>query len=91
VVSPAQGIWPGIMMKRIFEFFSKRSVLATLFTLAILILVLNVLRTIKRDQFPEVDFGQVIVTTAYPGASPEDVDKVKREIRDAVGRVTDFP
>jgi multidrug efflux pump subunit AcrB len=79
------------MMKRIFEFFSKRSVLATLFTLAILILVLNVLRTIKRDQFPEVDFGQVIVTTAYPGASPEDVDKVKREIRDAVGRVTDFP
>lgn len=79
------------MMKRIFEFFSKRSVLATLFTLAILILVLNALRTIKRDQFPAVDFGQVIVTTAYPGASPEDVDKVKREIRDAVGGVTDFP
>ncbi len=121
-------------MKRIFEFFSKRPVLATLFTLAILILGLNALRTIKRDQFPEVDFGQVIVTTAYPGASPKDVElnvtnkledelknvtgidrmtsistenlsvidiaietdvkdmeKVKREIRDAVGRVTDFP
>lgn len=56
------------------EFFARRHVLATLFTISIVILDLNVLRTLKRDQFPEVDFGEVIVTTAYPGASPEDVE-----------------
>jgi len=108
--------------------------LATLFTISIIILGLNSARTLKRDIVPEVDFGEMIVTTIYPGASPEDVelnvtnkiedelsgvtgieritstsmenmsvinvtldldvrdmDKVKTDVRDAVGRVTDFP
>jgi multidrug efflux pump subunit AcrB len=121
-------------MKIIFEFFARRHILATLFTLGILMLGLNSLRTLKRDQFPEVDIGEVVITTTYPGASPEDVelnvtnkledelknvtgideihstsmenlslidvfidpdvkdsDKVKSDIREAVGRVTDFP
>ena len=29
----------------------------------------------QRDQFPTVDFEVLSVTTAYPGASPEDVEK----------------
>ncbi|MCP4263132.1 MAG: efflux RND transporter permease subunit, partial [Planctomycetes bacterium] len=88
----------------------------------------------KRDLFPEVDFGEMLISTRYPGASPEDVElkvtnkiekevkevtgiqrymsfsfenvsivhiridpdesdqeRVKRDIRDAVNRVTDFP
>jgi len=121
-------------MKAIFEFFTRRHILATLFTIGIIMLGLNSLRTLKRDQFPEVDIGEVVITTTYPGASPEDVelnvtnkledelknvngideirstsmenlslidviieadakdpDKVKSDIREAVGRVTDFP
>ena len=121
-------------MKKVFEFFVQRHILATLFTVSILILGLNSARTLKRDQVPEVDLGEVIITTTYPGASPEDVElnvtnkiedelknvvgidritstsmenlsvldvvidpdvkdmeKVKTDIRDAVGRVTDFP
>ena len=121
-------------MKKIFEFFARRHILATLFTLGIIMLGLNSLRTLKRDQFPEVDIGEMVVTTVYPGASPEDVelnvtnkledelknvtgidelsstsmenlsvisvvidpdakdpDKVKSDVREAVGRVTDFP
>jgi multidrug efflux pump subunit AcrB len=121
-------------MKKIFEFFSKRHILASLFTIMIVLLGLNSLRTLRRDTFPAVDFGEVIIQTVYPGASPEDVelnvtnkiedelknitgirrisstslenvstldvvlesdvkdvDKVKRDIRDAVGRVTDLP
>ena len=108
--------------------------LATLFTISVIMLGLNSARTLKRDIVPEVDFGEMIVTTIYPGASPEDVelnvtnkiedelgsvtgierttstsmenmsvitvtldpnlrnmDKVKTDVRDAVGRVTDFP
>ena len=121
-------------MKAIFEFFTRRHILATLFTIGVVMLGLNSLRTLKRDQFPEVDIGEVVITTTYPGASPEDVelnvtnkledelknvtgideirstsmenlslidviiepdtkdpDKVKSDIREAVGRVTDFP
>jgi multidrug efflux pump subunit AcrB len=121
-------------MRSIFEFFAQRHILATLITLAILMLGFNSLRTLKRDQFPAVDIGEVVVTTTYPGASPEDVElnvtnkiedelknvsgidkitsismenqsiidvmiqpdakdpeKVKSDIREAVGRVTDFP
>jgi multidrug efflux pump subunit AcrB len=121
-------------MRKILEFFARRHILATLITIGIIMLGLNSLRTLKRDQFPEVDIGEVVITTTYPGASPEDVelnvtnkledelknvngidrvtstsmenlsiidvvidpdakdsDKVKSDIREAVGRVTDFP
>jgi len=121
-------------MKKIFDFFTRRHMLATLLTIGIVLLGINSLRTLKRDQFPKVDIGEVVITTAYPGASPEDVelnvtnkledelknitgidkitstsmenlsllevtidpdikdsDKVKSDIREAVGRVTDFP
>jgi multidrug efflux pump subunit AcrB len=89
--------------------------------------------TIKRDSYPDVEFGELLITTTYPGASPEDVelnvtneiekelkevtgikryqswsmenvssihvvldpdedeDDVKRDIREAVSRVTDLP
>jgi len=121
-------------MKKFFEFFAKRHMLATLLTLIILMLGLGSLLTIKRDIFPNVDFGVMEIATFYPGASPEDVElnvtnkiedqlknvvgidkiisvslenlshiqvildpdikdieKVKWDIRDSVGRVTDFP
>jgi multidrug efflux pump subunit AcrB len=121
-------------MKAIFEFFTRRHILATLFTVGIIMLGLNSLRTLKRDETPEADLGEVVITTVYPGASPEDVElnvtnnledelqnvtgidkifstsmenlsvldviidpdtkdpeKVKSDIREAVGRVTDFP
>ncbi|MBA7476879.1 MAG: AcrB/AcrD/AcrF family protein [Spirochaeta sp.] len=121
-------------MKSILEFFTRRHILATLFTLMVLLLGLNSLRTLKRDMYPHVDFGEVQIHTTYPGASPEDVElnvtnkieeqlknvtgvdritstslentssitvmlepdlkdpeKVKDDIHEAVGRVTDFP
>ena len=56
-------------MKVIFEFFARRHILATLLTIGIIMLGLNSLRTLKRDQFPEVDIGEVLITTTYPGSS----------------------
>ena len=74
---------------KIFEFFARRNVLATLFTLSIVILGINAIRTLKRDQFPEVDFGEVIITTVYPGASPEDVElNVTNKLEDELKNVT---
>lgn len=120
-------------MKSFFHFFAERNLLAYLITLLVILLGLSSLTTIKRDTFPDVKFGEILITTTYPGASPEDVelqvtnkiekeikkvtgikrflswskenvstiylqiepdvdeDKVIREIRDAVSRVTDLP
>ncbi|MEE9390854.1 MAG: efflux RND transporter permease subunit, partial [Candidatus Aminicenantaceae bacterium] len=121
-------------MKAFFRFFAERHILATLITIMIIILGLNTLMGIKRDIYPQVDFGVMNIMTRYPGASPEDVelnvtnkieeemktvtgidritsfsmenvsvvmvvidinerdqDKIKTEIREAAGRVTDFP
>ena len=121
-------------MKKLFEFFAQRHMLANLFTLMVLLLGLGTVLTLQRDIFPAVDFGMMQIITTYPGASPEDVElnvtnkiedelknvtgldqvtsismenlsqinaviepdvrdqeKVKRDIRDAVARVTDLP
>jgi multidrug efflux pump subunit AcrB len=40
----------------------------------LIILGLGTLRHIQRDMFPRVDFGELVITTRYPGASPEDVE-----------------
>lgn len=121
-------------MRKIFEFFSSRHILASLFTIMVVLLGLNSLRTLRRDTYPAVDLGEVFIQTVYPGASPEDVElnvtnkiedelknitgikrivstslenfstidvviesdvkdieKVKRDIRDAVSRVSELP
>jgi multidrug efflux pump subunit AcrB len=61
-------------MKSIFRFFAQRHTFALVFTSLLIILGLGTLRHIQRDMFPRVDFGEVIITTRYPGASPEDVE-----------------
>ena len=121
-------------MQSFFRFFAERHMLANLLTIMVLLLGLSTLIQIQRDNYPQVDFGEMHILTLYPGASPEDVelnvtnkieeelksitgieritsvsmeniseinvvidpdakdqDEVKREIRDAVSRVTDFP
>jgi multidrug efflux pump subunit AcrB len=61
-------------MNKIFRFFAERNLLATIFTLMILIVGISTALTINRDLFPRVEMDQVIITTWHPGASPEDVE-----------------
>ena len=121
-------------MKALIRFFVERHLLANLLIAIILLLGIASAMRIKRDAWPNVDLDELVITTRYPGASPEDVelnvsnkledelknvdgidemtsnslenisvinikidsdesdrDKVKRDIRDAVNRVTDLP
>ncbi len=121
-------------MAAFFRFFAERHMVAYVITTMIVLLGVYGLTVIQRDQFPQVDFGEVYISTTYPGASPEDVELkvtnkleeelrevtgidrlfswsmenvsliglridadetdpegVKTDIREAVGRVTDFP
>jgi len=69
-----------------FKFFAARHKLANLFTISVLLLGLYALTYIQRDRRPQVDFGQMTITTRYPGASSEDVElnvtnKIEEQLR----------
>lgn len=58
------------------EFFLNRRILTNLLTFFILGLGLWQVFNIKREAFPEVTFDIVTIRTVYPGASPEEVDRL---------------
>jgi len=77
-------------MKSFFRFFATNNKFATLLTLAFLVLGAISLQDIQRDTFPEVDFGSMVITTRYAGASPEDVElkvtnKIENELKSISG------
>lgn len=77
-------------MKQIFRFFAQRHTFALVLTSLIMILGIGTFRNIQRDMFPRVDFGEVVITTRYPGASPEDVElsvtnPIEEEIKEISG------
>ncbi|RUA06642.1 MAG: AcrB/AcrD/AcrF family protein [Gammaproteobacteria bacterium] len=76
-------------MDNFLNFFVKQKKLALAFTISIISVGLLILNGIQRNQFPIVDLEIMIVTTAYPGASPEDVEKnVTNLIEDELRGVT---
>ena len=72
-------------MKSFFAFFIKRHLLANLLTIIILLIGLFSLYRINRSELPKIDIGKVIISTFYPGASPEDVElNVTNKIEDEI-------
>ena len=57
------------------QFLVRQKKLALVFSLAFIAIGVLSVVGMQRDQFPTVDFEVLSVTTAYPGASPEDVEK----------------
>ncbi len=84
-------------MKAFIRFFASNHLLANLLTLAIFILGIGSLQTIKRDMFPDVDMDLLMVSTRYPGASPEDVEinvttRIEDELKgvDGIDKLTSY-
>lgn len=74
----------------IFKFFAERHLVAYVITLIIMLLGISSLMTVKRDAFPSVEFGELLITTTYPGASAEDVElavtnELEKEIKEVTG------
>jgi len=66
----------------------KRPVLATMIIVALVTLGIFSYRRLSVDLWPEVDFPFVTVTTTYPGASPEAVEReVSKTIEESVNSV----
>ncbi len=77
-------------MKSFFRFFAERHKLATLLTVMVILLGISTLMGIKRDIYPDVDFGMMHIQTLYPNASPEDVElnvtnKLEEELKTVTG------
>ena len=63
-------------------------VFATMMMVALLVIGLFSYRQLGIDQFPNVDFPVVVVTTNYPGASPETVEsEISRKIEESVNAI----
>ncbi|MDP2819937.1 MAG: efflux RND transporter permease subunit [Polaromonas sp.] len=63
-------------------------VFATMVMLAIVVLGLFSYQRLQVDQFPNIDFPVVVVTTEYPGASPEIVEsEVTKKIEEGVNAI----
>jgi len=66
----------------------KNPVFATMLMLALVVLGLFAFQRLKVDQFPNIDFPVVVVSTEYPGASPEIVEsEVSKKIEEAVNSI----
>jgi HAE1 family hydrophobic/amphiphilic exporter-1 len=63
-------------------------VFATMVMLALVVLGLFSFQRLKVDQFPSIDFPVVVITTEYPGASPEIVEsEVTKKIEEGVNSI----
>mgnify|MGYP003345701855 CR=1 FL=1 len=66
----------------------KNPVFATMVMLAIVVLGLFSYQRLKVDQFPNIDFPVVVITTEYPGASPEIVEsEVTKKLEEGVNSI----
>jgi HAE1 family hydrophobic/amphiphilic exporter-1 len=66
----------------------RNPVFATMVMLAIVVLGAFSYQRLQVDQFPNIDFPIVVVTTEYPGASPEIVEaEVSRKIEEGVNSI----
>jgi len=63
-------------------------VMATMVMLAIVVMGLFSFQRLKVDQFPNIDFPVVVISTEYPGAAPEVVEsEVSKKIEEGVNSI----
>lgn len=65
-----------IYMQAIIEFFLRKSIFGNTLSLLLIGWGSYVAFTINREAFPPIDFDVVVITTVFPGASPEEVEKL---------------
>jgi HAE1 family hydrophobic/amphiphilic exporter-1 len=67
----------------------RNPVFATMVMVALMVLGLFSFQRLQIDQFPNIDFPVVVVTTEYPGASPEIVEsEVTQKVEEAVNAIS---
>ncbi|MBN2223167.1 MAG: efflux RND transporter permease subunit [Deltaproteobacteria bacterium] len=72
------------------KFSVKNPVLVNMITIGVVIFGIISTMSLNREVFPSISYGYIVIVTAYPGASPEEVEKVvttpfEEEIADVDG------
>ena len=87
-------------MERLIAFFVRRGLLVNLVSVLLVAGGLYAAATIRHEAFPSVNFDLVVITAAYPGASPGEVERllvnpIEAELKELDGikeiRSTAFP
>ena len=63
-------------MERLIAFFVRRGLLVNLVSALLVAGGLYAAFTIRHEAFPSVNFDLVVITAAYPGASPEEIERL---------------
>jgi multidrug efflux pump subunit AcrB len=70
------------------NFSVKNPIFANLITILVYVFGIMYATQLSREVFPSVDFGRIMITTTYSGASPEEVENlITKPIEDAVADV----
>ena len=77
-------------MKSFFSFFLNNSKLAFVLTLALFVMGFMGFKSLRRETRPAVDFARVLITTIFPGSSPDETEelitlKIEEQIRTVDG------
>ncbi len=63
-------------MSFLIDYFARHKTLGNLMTVFILVVGIASIFLIRREVFPNVNFDIITIQTTYPGASPEEVEKI---------------
>ncbi len=75
-------------MESIVHFSLKQKVFFNLLFVLLFVAGFFAINQLPIERYPNVNFGEVVITTAYPGASPSDVEAlVTRKIEDSLENV----
>ncbi len=70
------------------NFSVKNPIFANLITILVYVFGIIYVTQLSREVFPSVDFGRIMITTTYSGASPEEVENlITTPIEDAIADV----
>jgi multidrug efflux pump subunit AcrB len=63
-------------MNRLIEFFVKQKIFSDLISVFIIVVGVACMLLMKREAFPNIKFDTIIVNTIFPGATPEQVERL---------------
>jgi len=77
-------------VNKLIEYFVSKSVLVNLITLLIVVVGTISMLQLNKEMFPNVDFERIMIRTAYPGSTAEDVEKlvsipIERKVNEVSG------
>ena len=77
-------------MESVVRFSLKQRVFYNLIFVVLMVVGFIALFALPAERYPNFGFGEVVISTAYPGASPEEVESlVTRKIEEALETVDD--